>query len=53
MTMIYTRAPKDKEKEGYVLEINDKDRITGINSKAEIQTGDNLYQRRFSSMEIY
>lgn len=54
VTMIYTRAPKDKEKEGYVLEINDKDRITGINSKAEIQTGDNLYQRQILiDTEIY
>ena len=52
--MIYTQVPKGKEKEGYVLEINDKDRITGINSKAEIQAGDNLYQRQILiDTEIY
>ncbi len=54
VTMIYTQVPKGKEKEGYVLEINDKDRITGINSKAEIQAGDNLYQRQILiDTEIY
>ena len=54
VTMIYTRQPADKEKEGYVLTVDGDDRVTDIASKAELQAGEAVYQRQLLiDTEIY
>lgn len=44
-TMIYQKQKFDFEGEGYVLTVNDKERVVSIDSRTQVKAGENLYQR--------
>ena len=45
VTMIYQKQKFDSDGDGYVLNIDGDDRVTGVESRAEVKAGENLYQR--------
>lgn len=45
VTIVYQKQTTDFGRDGYVLSVDDNDRVTGIDTKMNVQAGDNLYQR--------
>lgn len=45
VTIIYQTPAEDCNRSGYAITVNDRDRITNIESRESIKAGENLYQR--------
>lgn len=45
VTIIYQKQKYDFNRSGYALTVNEKDRVTNIESRESLKAGENLYQR--------
>lgn len=45
VTLVYQKQTSDFGRDGYVLTIDDQQRVTSIDTKMNVAAGDNLYQR--------
>ncbi len=45
VTIVYQTQQEDFGRDGYVISVGDKNRVTNIEAKMDIKAGDNLYQR--------